>query len=147
MSNHPQKHAGHTSDKPRPVVLFDGVCKFCNGSVQFLIRHDTKDALRFAALQSEYAETLLPSELQSGLQLDTIILAEEQAFYTRSTAVLRICKHMGGGWSLLYLFILIPRPIRDWLYRCVAKYRYKLFGKYDRCVIPTEAVRRKFVDQ
>ncbi|OXM86428.1 hypothetical protein CF651_10885 [Paenibacillus rigui] len=147
MDNAQRYHGSAPSEIKHPVVLFDGVCKFCNGSVQFLLRHDKKDRLRFAALQSEYAHRLLPPELLDESYLDTMILAEGSTFYTRSTAVLRICKHLGGGWSLLYAAgIGIPRPLRDALYRFVAKYRYRLFGKYVRCMMPTEAVRRKFLD-
>jgi len=134
-------------DQTHPVVLFDGVCNFCNGSVQFLIRQDKKDRLRFAALQSDYAQALLQSMRPDTTSVpDTVLLMEKGILYSHSTAVLRICRLLGRAWPLLYLFIIIPRPLRDAAYKAFARYRYKLFGKQDSCMMPTEAIRRKFID-
>ncbi|NOU95005.1 DUF393 domain-containing protein [Paenibacillus sp. LMG 31456] len=127
------------------IVLFDGVCRFCNGWVQFLIRQDKADAFRFSPIQSDYAQSLLDSNSSAVAGIDSVILVEKGVVYTHSSAVLHIFKRLGRGWTLLYLFIIIPRPLRDIVYRWIAKHRYKLFGKYDSCMIPTENAKRKFI--
>ncbi|TDF93571.1 thiol-disulfide oxidoreductase DCC family protein [Paenibacillus piri] len=127
------------------LVLFDGVCRFCNGWVQFLIRRDSADRFRFSAIQSDYAQALLSQSCTGGKPLpDSIIVIENGTVYTHSAAVLRIFRQLGRGWPLLYGFILVPRPLRDAAYRWIAKRRYAIFGKYDSCMVPTEQVRRKF---
>jgi predicted DCC family thiol-disulfide oxidoreductase YuxK len=127
------------------IVLFDGVCKFCNGWVQFIIRHDQHDRFRFSPLQSDRAQSLIVSNPLLDDALDSVIVLEGSTIYTHSSAVLQILKRLGGPWSLLIVFKIIPRPIRDTLYHWIAKRRYKLFGKYDSCMIPNEHIRRKFI--
>jgi predicted DCC family thiol-disulfide oxidoreductase YuxK len=128
------------------VVLFDGVCRFCNGWVQFLIKRDKADVFRFAPLQSDYAQSVLSLHKVDITATDSVILVEGAQLYTHSSAVLRIVKRLGGGWSVLSGLSLVPRPIRDAVYHWIAKRRYKLFGKYDSCMLPSENVRRKFID-
>lgn len=128
------------------VVLFDGVCNLCNGAVQFIIKRDKASKFHFAALQSEYGQAQLlrlgipPSALQS------IVLIKGDRFYQRSNAVLEIVKMLGGFWSVLYLLKIIPAFFRDWIYNRIANNRYKWFGRQDQCMIPTTALKARFLD-
>ena len=137
---------------PYPVLLYDGVCSFCNRSVKFVLKHDHRGTMRFAALQSGYANVLLAGH--PGLRnADTFVLYEpgekngEPRFFTRSRAAVRIGSYLGGLWKLSAVFLIVPRPIRDWLYDTFARYRYRWFGKYDTCPIPPPEVRSRFLDQ
>nr|WP_307336926.1 thiol-disulfide oxidoreductase DCC family protein [Caldalkalibacillus uzonensis] len=128
------------------IILFDGVCHLCNKSVQFILQRDRKGAFLFASLQSKVGHSLLSSYRIPTDQLHSIVLIEGGHYYTESTAILRICKRLDGWWKGLYLFVIIPKPIRDLLYRWFAKYRYKLFGKNEACVIPAPEIRNRFLD-
>ena len=127
------------------IILFDGVCNFCNGTVNFIIRHDPNGYFKFGSLQSEAGQTLLKQYGISQPDLDTIILIEDGKVYLQSTAVLKIFQYLSGGWSILHDFIIIPSFIRDPLYDLFAKYRYKIFGKKDVCRVPTEEERSRFI--
>jgi len=127
-----------------PVLLFDGVCNFCNGAVNFIIRHDGKKKFKFAPLQSEIGQQL-QAKYGIGQDIDSIILVENDKTYTHSTAGLRVAKGMGGIWSLGYVFIIVPAFIRDYFYRLFAKNRYRLFGRQDACMLPTPDVRERFL--
>lgn len=129
----------------KAVILFDGVCNLCNGFVNFIIRRDKKNRFRFASLQSDAAAALL-SRYSVTKNLKTIIFIENGKVYSRSGAALHICRRLSGGWPLLYGFIIVPSFIRDAFYDLVAKYRYRWFGKRDQCMIPTPALRSKFLD-
>lgn len=130
------------------IVLFDGVCHFCNGSVNFIIDHDPQSYFKFAALQSETGQYHLKQLGMSPTELNTMILVEEDRYYLRSTAGLRIAKHLTGGWPwLYYLLIWIPAPLRDMGYGIIAKNRYKWFGKSDTCRMPTPEIRARFVGE
>lgn len=127
------------------VILFDGVCNFCNSSVNFIINHDKKDFFRFTPLQSEIGIKISEKyNLDSG-NLKSVILVEKGRIYTKTTAALRIAKQLSGGWPLLYAFIIVPAPIRDVVYNIIAKYRYKWWGERDACMIPTPEIRKKFL--
>lgn len=127
----------------KSLVLFDGVCNFCNGSVNFIIRHDKDDRFRFAPLQSDLGRENID---RFGLDsLDSIILVEDDRAFAHSTAALRIARGLGFPWSLSYAAIIVPRFLRDFFYKTFAKYRYKLFGRTDACMIPTPEVRAKFL--
>lgn len=126
------------------VVLFDGVCNFCNGAVNFIIRHDGEKKIKFAPLQSEIGE-VLRTKYGIGEDVDSIILVENDRAYTHSTAGLRIAKGLGGIWSLAYVFIIVPAFIRDFCYKLFAKYRYRLFGRTEACMLPTPDVRERFL--
>ncbi len=127
-----------------PVVLFDGVCNFCNGAVNFIIRNDGEKKFKFAPLQSEIGQEL-SAKYGIGKDVDSIILVENDKAYTHSTAGLRVAKALGGIWSLAYVFIIVPAFIRDWAYRLFAKNRYRLFGRQDACMLPTPDVRDRFL--
>lgn len=125
------------------IILFDGICNFCDGAVNFIISQDTKNYFKFAPLQSESGQDFVK---KFGLRdIDSVILIENDKAYTHSTAALKIAKSLGGIWSLAYVFIIIPKPIRDYFYKLFAKYRYKFFGKKDECMIPTPEVRARFL--
>ena len=128
----------------RSIVLFDGVCNFCSDSVNFIIRHDTENRFAFTPLQSEKGIEL---RAKYGIDddIDSIVLIEDDRAFTKSTAALRIAKRLGGIWALAYAFIIVPRPIRDYFYELFAKYRYRLFGKKDKCMLPTPEVRARFL--
>lgn len=127
------------------VVLFDGVCNFCNSSVNFIIRHDKNDYFRFTPLQSEIGKRISERyNLEYG-NLKSVILVENGKIYTRTTAALKIARKLSGAWPLLYAFIVIPAPLRDIVYNIIAKYRYKWWGEMDACMIPTPEVRKKFL--
>jgi predicted DCC family thiol-disulfide oxidoreductase YuxK len=128
------------------VILFDGVCNFCSFWVISLISFDKQGKYRFASLQSE-AGTDLMNRFDIPQEPDSVILIEHNHAYTESTAVLRICRGLGGWWKWLYVFIIIPRPVRNTVYRWVAKHRYRLFGKRDTCMLPTPEMRKRFLNE
>ncbi len=128
------------------IILFDGVCNFCNYWVNFIIKRDKKKQFRFASLQSETAKKLLANYQYDKQDLDTVILIENGKVYTHSTAALRICKKLNGAWPLLYGLIIFPRFIRDWQYKFVAKRRYAWFGKSETCRIPSPEEKQLFLD-
>ena len=128
-----------------PVILFDGVCNFCDASVNFIIDHDPKRHFKFTAQQLDAGQEILRKNGLDPAKLDTLVLSEDGKIYTRSTAALRIAKKLSGGWKLFYVFILIPRPIRDVFYNLFAQYRYKLFGKKEACRVPTATERARFI--
>ncbi|MFT5166128.1 MAG: putative DCC family thiol-disulfide oxidoreductase YuxK [Saprospiraceae bacterium] len=128
-----------------PIVLFDGVCNLCNGAVKFAIKRDKKAVLHFASLQSDLAGELMRKHNIEEHQLKTFIFIEKDKAYTRSTAGLKLVKSFGGVWSLLYAFIIIPKPIRDAVYNLISNNRYRWFGKQESCMIPTPEIRARFL--
>ena len=129
----------------KSVILFDGVCNFCNFWVNFIIDRDKNDAFRFASLQSEYGQEVLQKLGMSQYDFDTFILVEGEKHYIKSTAGLRVAKRLGGWLSLLYPLIVIPAFIRDAFYSLIAKNRYRIFGREEACRIPTPEMRKKFI--
>jgi len=133
------------------VLLYDGLCGFCNSSVQMVLRHDRRGTLRFAALQGAYGEAVRARHPELN-NVDSIVLVErpaeggEERVYVRSDAALRVVAYLGGWWKLLLVFRVMPRAARDFLYDLFARYRYRLFGKYDQCLVPSPDVRSRFVD-
>ena len=132
------------TDPNKPVILFDGVCNLCNASVNFVIDRDPAGLFYFSALQSDYAREKLES-YQVGQDLNTIILLEDGKIYDRSTAALRIARHLSGLWPLLYVGILIPKFLRNAVYRWVAKNRYRWFGQTEQCRVPTTDLQARFL--
>lgn len=123
-------------DFPAAVLLFDGICNFCNHSVQFIIKRDPKHYFYFAALQSTFAQNLMESNWPKGKKLpDSILLWEDGKLYNRSTAAIRIAKHLSGLWPIGILFFIFPRFLRDAIYNIVARNRYRWFGKKESCFI------------
>ena len=126
------------------VVFFDGVCNLCQASVRYLIKHDKKNALKFASLQGPYAKSFLPTtELKS---LDSILFYDGKNLYKKSSAVLKLSKLLGGWHRLLLLGHLLPVFIRNGLYDLVAKNRYQWFGKQNQCMQPSADLKSRFLD-
>jgi len=112
------------------LILYDSFCNLCNGTVRFLRNQDRNNRFRFVPIQSEEAEKVIH---EAGLEEEvsgTLIYFSDGTFYLRSSAVLHILKDLGGAWQLFYCFIIIPPPLRDFFYKQVAKYRYRIFGKH-----------------
>jgi len=130
----------------QPIVLFDGVCKFCNASVNFIIDHDARARVRFAALQSPVGRELLRRHGLPLDQLDSLVLIEGPNCYTRSTAALRIAGHLDGWWRYLMAGLLLPPFLRDAAYDVLARHRYRWFGRLDACRVPTPDVRGRFLE-
>lgn len=135
-----------TPDPDQAVVLFDGVCNLCNASVNFIIDRDPPGYFRFASLQSAAAQKLLQRYGQPANNLKSMVLIEGQNYYTQSTAALRIARRLSGGWSLLYLFIVIPPFIRDRIYNWIACNRYRWFGRRDSCRLPSPELQERFLE-
>lgn len=130
---------------PHPVILFDGVCNFCDASINFVIDRDPDRKFRYASLQSEAGERLLTKFGLDTTNYDSFVLVDGEKFYTKSSAALRVAKEMQGAWQLLYGFIIVPKFIRDAVYSLIAKNRYKWFGKKDECMLPSPEVRELFL--
>ena len=134
-----------------PIVLYDGVCGLCNRAVQFLLKRDRHDRLRFASLQSDFAATLLKRQGVDHKELDTVYVVlnsgeANETLLAKSDAFLLFTKEIGGFWGLARLGKIIPRPIRNWLYAFVARHRYQVFGKYEACVLPDPRHKHKFIE-
>ncbi|WP_077211956.1 thiol-disulfide oxidoreductase DCC family protein [Bacillus dakarensis] len=130
----------------KAIILFDGVCNFCNSSVQFIIKRDRAGYFQFASLQSEVGKSLLAQrpELQN---LDSIVLIENGQFFTESSAALRIARKLDGFWKLAFLLNALPKVCRDPFYRFFAKNRYRWFGKQEACMMPTKDMRARFLSE
>jgi len=129
-----------------PIILFDGVCNLCNGFVQFIIRHDKKGVFRFASLQSAYAASLTALSDKVGSSLSTVVLQDGDRYYFKSAAALRIARLLRFPFSVAYVFIIVPSPLRDAIYDWVANNRYAWFGKLDACWLPTPELKSRFLD-
>lgn len=129
-----------------PVLLFDGVCNLCSGTVQFVIEHDPEGVFRFAPLQSATAERILEDIGYGEYDFDSFVLVEGGEYYTKSDAALRIARGLDRPWSHLWLGRFVPRVLRDAVYDVVASHRYAIFGKKDRCMVPTPEVRDRFLE-
>jgi len=127
------------------VILFDGVCNFCNGAVNFVISRDRDGYFKFAALQSAVGEELLEKHRIDKVETDSVVLIEDDKAYLHSSAALRIVRRLPGLWPILYGLIIVPKGIRDWAYRLFAKHRYRLFGRREECMIPTPEIRARFL--
>jgi predicted DCC family thiol-disulfide oxidoreductase YuxK len=128
-----------------PVVLFDGVCNFCNAWVRFILARDPQARLRLAAVQSPAGQEILE---RCGLPLDrfdTMVFVEDGTAYFKSTAFLSAVRYLKRPWPWLALARLVPRPLRDWVYDRIARNRYKLFGRRESCMMPTPDVRSRFL--
>ena len=135
------------SPATHPTVLFDGVCNFCDAYVNFVIDNDRRRYFRFAPLQSDAGARL---QRQYGIdpsQLETFVLIERGNAYQRSTAALKIVRRLGGVYPALYAAIVVPRPLRDFLYDWFARRRYRWFGRKDECMVPTADVKDRFLTE
>lgn len=136
----------HKHEGVKPILLFDGVCTMCNHLVTFVIRRDPQGKFRFASLQSVTGQRLLQQVKLPTANFNTFVLIEGNRYYTKSTAVLHLFKKLGYLWGLLYLLMIVPRPLRDMVYHWIARNRYKWFGKKDQCMMPTPDIKERFLD-
>lgn len=128
-----------------PLVLFDGTCNFCNGSVNFIIRHDRAARFRFAVVDSDAARSALIEIGEATEGHNSVLLIEDGRLLTKSEATLGIARHLGLPWSVAYAFKLVPRSVRDFFYNAFAKRRHLLFGKSESCMVPTPDIRDRFL--
>lgn len=128
-----------------PIILFDGVCNFCNAIINFVIRQDKKAILRFAALQSEAGQTILKRYGVDWKKNDSFVLIENGKVYDRSTAALKLSNRMRWYWQWTQLFWIFPKFLRDGIYDFIARNRYKWFGKKEECMVPTPEIRQRFL--
>jgi predicted DCC family thiol-disulfide oxidoreductase YuxK len=134
-----------------PILLYDGVCGLCNRLTQFVLKHDHRDRLRYASLQSDFAAVILKRHGKDPSDLDTVYVVQDygqanEKLLARSDAIISLAQELGGIWSLAGLGKVLPRFLRDWLYTLVARNRYRVFGKYDSCMMPEPKHRGKFLD-
>ena len=129
------------------VVVFDGQCLLCNGWVQFLLRHDRSQRIRFASIQSAVGQQLLA---RAGLQvegLQTLLVIDGERSWQHTAAILRVLHALGWPWRLAWVGWLVPAPLRDALYRWVARNRYRIWGRSATCMLPAPEHRARFLEQ
>lgn len=129
----------------RPVLLFDGVCKLCNGFINFVLDRDPGGDFLFGALQSDAAEPYLNAANIDPDVTDSMVLIEDGEAHRRSTAFLRTMSHLTFPWPLLFALVVVPRSFRDFVYRQIAEHRYEWFGKRTQCRSPTPERREQFL--
>jgi predicted DCC family thiol-disulfide oxidoreductase YuxK len=129
----------------RNIVIFDGVCNFCNGSVNFIIKRDPEGVFAFTPMQSDLAKELMEKHQIFNVGIDTFLLIKDGQCFIFSSAALEIAKDLTGFWYLFKILKLIPAPVRDFFYKLFARNRYKLFGRKEHCMVPTTAIRSRFV--
>ena len=127
------------------IVLFDGLCNLCNGSVNFILKKDKKAKFRFASLQSEIGIELCKQHNIDTNIVDSIVLIKNDKVFIKSSAILEILKDLPIGWRVLRIGVILPKVLRDWMYDVIAKYRYPIFGKKDECPIPPKDVQDRFL--
>lgn len=127
------------------IILFDGVCNFCNSSVHFILKRDAKQRYHFASLHSEAGKALL-NKYGIPENINSFVLIEGDRYFTKSSAALRVCQNLTGPYRLLAVFKIVPAPIRDIFYHVIANNRYKWFGKQETCMLPSPEVRKRFLD-
>ncbi len=127
------------------ILLFDGYCNLCNGLVVFVIKRDSKKRILFSPLTSDYGKSLLEKAgLETG-KSDTVVFFSEGKYFTRSLAVLKLLKILGGGWKLFYGFVVIPGFIRDFIYDIIARNRHRIFGRRSACIVPDIETATRFI--
>lgn len=127
------------------LILFDGMCNFCNFWVNFIIDHDEKKYFKFNSLQSNIAQNFLKRKNLDLPKMDTIVLMMNEKVYFKSSAALQIAKKLNGFWKVVYILAIIPEPLRDLIYNFIARNRYKWFGRRESCRIPTEDESDRFL--
>jgi predicted DCC family thiol-disulfide oxidoreductase YuxK len=127
------------------IVFFDGVCNFCNSTVDIIYRKNSAKDIYYASLQSEFARSFLKEHSIDSTDLDTIIYYSGEKFYFRSDAILQLSKKLSGLHKLLSAFMIVPKFLRDGIYSWIAKNRYKFWGKKETCRIPTAEEKQQFL--
>ena len=128
----------------RPVLLFDGVCNLCNGVVQFVLTHDRAGAVRFASQQSEYGQRAMRERNLAGI--DGVVLIESERVYTHSDAALRLLSYLPAPLNWVSNLRVIPKALREAVYRFIARNRYRLFGKRQACMMPRPEWKARFLE-
>jgi predicted DCC family thiol-disulfide oxidoreductase YuxK len=136
---------------PNPIVLYDGVCGLCNRLNQFLLKRDHHDRFRFASLQSSLAESLTLRHGADPKDLDTVYVVVDhnrptEHLLARSDAIIHVLTQLGGVWRVMGLTKILPRALRDGMYKIVARNRYRVFGKHDSCMLPEPKHKEKFLE-
>lgn len=129
----------------RPLIVFDGVCALCSGFVRFVLRHDPDGRYRFLAAQSDLGAALYRHYGLAADPWDTNLLIQDGRVFTRSTGASEIVRRFGGAWAVIGLLRFLPQRWRDGLYDCVARNRYRWFGRHDLCLIPDAALADRFL--
>lgn len=127
------------------LILFDGVCNFCDASINFVLERDPEGKFKYASLQSEAGQEVLTRLGLPTSDFDSFVYVEGDKHYTKSSAGLKVAQELGGLWRLTAIFMLVPKPLRDWVYSLIARNRYKWFGKKDACMLPSPEVRERFL--
>lgn len=130
----------------QPIILFDGVCNFCNSAVNFTIKRNTRANIRFAAMQSDAGQRILKQYNLPLNEMQSFIFIDQGNVYFQSTAAIRVCRYLRGLWPLCFGFMIIPKFIRDGIYSWIARNRYKWFGVRQECMIPTADVKARFLN-
>lgn len=134
------------SDLPDKLILFDGVCKLCAGTVQFIIRHEKDSTLRFASIQSELGQRIFQEHNLPVENAQSILVTSNDNILSKSDAIIEILRHLKWPWRMGILLKIVPRFLRDWGYTIVASNRYRWFGKKDACMIPTADIKSRFLE-
>lgn len=129
----------------RQIVIFDGVCNFCNAAVNFIIARDPAGMFVFTPRQSDLAQALMAEYGINDVDTDTLLLIKSGQCFVFSSAALEIAGDLAGCWSWFKIFKWLPVPLRDFFYKLFARYRYRLFGKQSECVLPAPEVRSRFI--
>ncbi|NTU44690.1 MAG: thiol-disulfide oxidoreductase DCC family protein [Chlorobiaceae bacterium] len=132
---------------PENIVIFDGVCNLCEFSVNFIFEHDTTGHFSFTPAQSPLGASLLKHFGINTSRLDTVVLVRGERAFTRSAAAIEIASRLDMPWNLLTVFQAVPELLRDVMYDLIAQNRYQLFGKKDACMLPSDELRRRFLEQ
>jgi predicted DCC family thiol-disulfide oxidoreductase YuxK len=127
------------------LILFDGVCNFCNTAVQMVIAIDNQKIFKFAAIQSELGQQLYRQHGLDPIDIQTLMFVNGDEVLTKSDAVLAVLSRLDGGWQLLGNFRYMPQPLRDWAYSEFARNRFRLFGRRETCMVPTPELRERFI--
>ncbi|MEC8553513.1 MAG: thiol-disulfide oxidoreductase DCC family protein [Planctomycetota bacterium] len=143
--NEIQSISEEESPSGHPVVLFDGTCNFCSLSVQFILRNERDSNLHFATLQSEVGQQRLMDHDMPRDRMDSMILIDQEQAYDCSDAALRVLQHLRAPWRWARIFVFVPKPIRDWCYRILAKNRYRIFGQSEVCMVPKPELKSRFL--
>ena len=128
-----------------PIILFDGVCNFCNRTINIILKYDDQAYFQFAASQSSAAMGIMQAFNLDEKSISSVILIEQEKVFTKTDAVIQIANRLSGWPSLFRLLKFIPKPMRDFAYDLIAKNRYALFGKKDNCMIPDASIRHRFL--
>ncbi|MFL5752697.1 MAG: thiol-disulfide oxidoreductase DCC family protein [Bacteroidia bacterium] len=134
------------TDELNDIVLFDGVCNFCDASIQFIIRHEKQAKLNFASLQSPTGQALLKKYGLADKGIDSVVYINNGRAYVKSSAALQLTRLLKGLYPLLFGFIIVPPFIRNAVYDYIARNRYKWYGKKDSCMMPSPELRKRFID-